>query len=60
MGGWGQRVFRVMPKSAVEICTLAETLLPVGSSGPRTVTIDRSKPERGRGFGFNGGKILRS
>lgn len=32
--------------------------LAVGSSGPRTVTIDRPKEGGGLGLGFNGGELL--
>lgn len=32
--------------------------LAVGSSGPRTVTIDRPKESGGLGLGFNGGELL--
>lgn len=32
--------------------------MAVGSSGPRTVTIDRSKEAGGLGLGFNGGELL--
>ncbi len=32
--------------------------LAVGSSGPRTITIDRAKEAGGLGLGFNGGELL--
>lgn len=47
-----------MPQTTVEIRSLAETSLAVGSSGPRTVTIDRAKEVGGMGLGFNGGELL--
>jgi putative redox protein len=47
-----------MPQTTVEIRTVAESSLAVGSSGPRTVTIDRSKEVGGLGLGFNGGELL--
>lgn len=37
---------------------MANTSLAVGSSGPRTVTVDRSKEAGGLGLGFNGGELL--
>ncbi len=54
--GWAAAVSAIsgfIPKTAVEIRALAESLLAVGSSGPRTVTIDRSEPDRGRGMAEN-------
>jgi len=47
-----------MPQSTVEIRTIANSSLAVGSSGPRTVTIDRTKEAGGMGLGFNGGELL--
>jgi putative redox protein len=47
-----------MPHTTVEIRTLGDNSLAVGSSGPRTVTIDRSKEAGGLGLGFNGGELL--
>jgi putative redox protein len=47
-----------MPQSCVEIRTVAGSSLAVGSSGPRTVTIDRAKEAGGLGLGFNGGELL--
>ena len=47
-----------MPQTTVEIQTISGSSLAVGSSGPRTVTIDRSKESDGLGLGFNGGELL--
>ncbi|HVO79662.1 MAG TPA: OsmC family protein [Terriglobales bacterium] len=47
-----------MPQTTVEIRSLADSSLAVGSSGPRTVTIDRVKEAGGLGLGFNGGELL--
>jgi putative redox protein len=47
-----------MPQTSVEIRTIAGSSLAVGSSGPRTVTIDRAKEAGGLGLGFNGGELL--
>ena len=47
-----------MPQTQVEIRSLANTSLAVGSSGQRTVTIDRAKEAGGLGLGFNGGELL--
>ncbi len=47
-----------MAQTTVEIRSLSDTSLAVGSSGPRTITIDRSKEARGQGLGFNGGELL--
>jgi uncharacterized OsmC-like protein len=47
-----------MAQTSVEIRTLTGSSLAVGSSGPRTVTIDRSKENGGLGLGFNGGELL--
>ncbi|HET8825934.1 MAG TPA: OsmC family protein [Terriglobales bacterium] len=47
-----------MPQTTVEIRTLADTSLAVGSAGTRTVTIDRTKEAGGMGLGFNGGELL--
>ncbi len=47
-----------MPQTSVQIRTLAETSLAVGSAGARTITIDRSKEAGGMGLGFNGGELL--
>jgi putative redox protein len=42
----------------VEIRSLQSRSLAVGSSGSRTVTIDRSTEAGGLGLGFNGGELL--
>jgi putative redox protein len=47
-----------MPQTCVEIRTVVGSSLAVGSSGPRTVTIDRAKEAGGLGLGFNGGELL--
>ena len=47
-----------MPQTSVEIRTVTGTSLAVGSSGARTVTIDRAKEAGGLGLGFNGGELL--
>jgi putative redox protein len=47
-----------MSQTTVQIRTLAETSLAVGSSGSRTVTIDRPEEAGGMGLGFNGGELL--
>jgi uncharacterized OsmC-like protein len=47
-----------MPATTIDIRTLADTSLAVGSSDSRTVTIDRSKEAGGQGLGFNGGELL--
>jgi uncharacterized OsmC-like protein len=47
-----------MPQTCVEIRTVKGSSLAVGSSGPRTVTIDRTKESGGLGLGFNGGELL--
>jgi len=44
--------------TTVEIRTISGSSLAVGSSGPRTVTIDRTKESGGLGLGFNGGELL--
>jgi uncharacterized OsmC-like protein len=44
--------------TTVEIRTVAGSSLAVGSSGPRTITIDRAKEAGGLGLGFNGGELL--
>lgn len=44
--------------TTVEIRTISGTSLAVGSSGARTVTIDRTKESGGLGLGFNGGELL--
>ena len=44
--------------TTVEIRTVSGSSLAVGSSGPRTVTIDRAKESGGLGLGFNGGELL--
>jgi len=44
--------------TTVEIQTMSGSSLAVGSSGPRTITIDRSKESGGCGLGFNGGELL--
>jgi organic hydroperoxide reductase OsmC/OhrA len=47
-----------MPQTTVEIHTLAGISLGIGSCGPRTITIDRSKEAGGMGLGFNGGELM--
>lgn len=47
-----------MAQTTVEIRTITNSSLAVGSSGPRTVTIDRTKEAGGMGLGFNGGELL--
>ena len=47
-----------MAQTSVEIRSLAGTSLAVGSSGARTLTIDRSVDAGGLGRGFNGGELL--
>jgi putative redox protein len=47
-----------MSQTCVEIRTIEGGSLAVGSSGSRTVTIDRSKEAGGLGLGFNGGELL--
>jgi len=47
-----------VPQTTVEIRTLADTSLAIGSSGARTLTIDRTKEAGGTGLGFNGGELL--
>lgn len=47
-----------MPVTTVEIRSLADTSLAVGSSSGHTVTIDRPKEAGGLGLGFNGGELL--
>ena len=47
-----------MPQTTVEIRTLADSCLAMGSSGPRTVMIDRPKEPGGLALGFNGGELL--
>jgi putative redox protein len=47
-----------MPQTRVEIRTLANTSLAVGSSDSRTLTIDRARAAGGMGLGFNGGELL--
>ncbi len=42
----------------VEIRSLQNHCLAIGSSGSRTVTIDRSVEAGGLGLGFNGGELL--
>ncbi len=44
--------------TTVAIRTISGTSLAIGSSGSRTVTIDRSKESGGEGLGFNGGELL--
>ena len=44
--------------TTVEIRTVSGSSLAVGSSGSRTVTIDRAKDAGGLGLGFNGGELL--
>jgi len=44
--------------TTVEIRTISGSSLAVGSSGPRTVTIDRTKESGGLGLGFSGGELL--
>ena len=47
-----------MSQTTIEIRTVADSSLAVGSSGPRTLTIDRSKEADGLSLGFNGGELL--
>ena len=47
-----------MAQTSVEIRNVAGSSLAVGSSGPRTLTIDRAKEAGGLGLGFNGGELL--
>ena len=47
-----------MAQTTVEIRSLTGASLAVGSSGARTVTIDRSTEVGGFGLGFNGGELL--
>lgn len=47
-----------MPQSRVDIRTLPGTSVGLGSSGPRTLTVDRSKEAGGEGLGFSGGELL--
>jgi len=47
-----------MPQSSIEIRTLPGTSVALGSSGPRTVTIDRTKDAGGEDLGFSGGELL--
>jgi putative redox protein len=47
-----------MSQTSVEIRTIDGGSLAVGSSGSRTVTIDRSKEAGGLGLGINGGELL--
>ncbi len=47
-----------MAQTTVEIRSLADCSLAVGSSGPRTVTIDRTLGAGALGLGFNGGELL--
>jgi uncharacterized OsmC-like protein len=47
-----------MPHTSVEIRTVTGGSLAVGSSGARTVTIDRTKESGGLGLGLNGGELL--
>jgi putative redox protein len=44
--------------TAVDIRTMSDSSLAVGSAGPRTVTIDRAKETGGYGLGFDGGGLL--
>jgi uncharacterized OsmC-like protein len=44
--------------TTVEIRTVSGSSLAVGSSGPRSVTIDRTKESGGLGLGFSGGELL--
>jgi putative redox protein len=41
----------------VDIGTMSDSSLAVGSAGPRTVTIDRAKEAGGYGLGFNAGEL---
>jgi organic hydroperoxide reductase OsmC/OhrA len=47
-----------MPQTSVTIRNVDGSSLAIGSSGPRTVTIDRPKEAGGLGLGFNGGELL--
>jgi putative redox protein len=44
--------------TTVEIRTMSDSSLAVGSAGPRAVTIDRAKEAGGYRLGFNGGELL--
>jgi len=45
-------------RTTIEIRTVTGGSLAVGSAGPRTVTIDRTREAGGFGLGFNGGELL--
>ncbi len=47
-----------MVRMKVEIRSLQNHSLAIGSAGSRTVTIDRSLEAGGLGLGFNGGELL--
>lgn len=47
-----------MAQTCVEIRNITSSSLAVGSSGARTITIDRTKEAGGLGLGFNGGELL--
>ena len=44
--------------TTVDTRTMSDSSLAVGSPGPRTVTLDRSKETGGCELGFNGGELL--
>ena len=44
--------------TTVDIRTMSDSSLAVGSAGPSTVSIDRAKETGGYGWGFNGGDRL--
>ena len=44
--------------TTVEIRTISGSSLAVGSSGPRTITVDRAREAGGFGLGFSGGELL--
>ncbi len=47
-----------MPQTAIEIRSLSDSSLAIGSAGSRTITIDRAKEAGGLGLGFNGSELL--
>jgi putative redox protein len=47
-----------MPSTTVQVRNLCGSSLAIGSSGSRTLTIDRSAQAGGEGQGFNGGELL--
>ena len=47
-----------MPPTTVHVRNLCGSSLAIGSSGSRTLTIDRASNAGGEGQGFNGGELL--